>query len=85
MLQLPNLRDGESVLNLLYEAFDEVNPTDGGTIKEDFNELYRLMNRIPLREMDEISYLVCALCRDHKKSGFVEGVKAGIQLADEMK
>ena len=57
---------------------------DDGTIKEDFNELYRLMNGMELREMDKIIYPVCTLCRDHQRSGFVEGVKVGIRLKTEL-
>ena len=66
----PNFGDGESVLTLLYEAYAECNKMDDGTIKEDFNELYRLMNGMELREMDKIIYPVCTLCRDHQRSGF---------------
>ncbi len=80
-----NLGDGESVLTLLYEAYAEYNKMDDGTIKEDFDELYRLMNGMPLREMDKIIYPVCALCRDHQKSGFVDGIKVGIRLQQELK
>jgi len=80
-----NLGDGESVLDLLYEAYAECNKMDDGTIKEDFNELYRLMNGMPLREMDKIIYPVCTLCRDHQKSGFVDGIKVGIRLQQELK
>lgn len=80
----PNFGDGESVLTLLYEAYAECNIMDDGTIKEDFNELYRLMNGIPLRDMDKIIYPVCTLCRDHQRSGFVDGVKVGIRLAQEL-
>lgn len=58
---------------------------DDGTIKADFNELYKLMNGMPLKEMDKIIYPVCKLCRDHERSGFVEGVKVGIYLAEENK
>ena len=79
-----NLGDGKSVLTLLYEAYAECNKMDDGTIKEDFNELYRLMNGMPLRDMDKIIYPVCTLCRDHQRSGFVDGVKVGILLADEI-
>ena len=79
-----NLGDGESVLTLLYEAYAECNKMDDGTIKEDFNELYRLMNGMPLREMDKIIYPVCTLCRDHQKSGFVDGVQVGMLLAEEI-
>ena len=67
----PNFGDGEAVLTLLYEAYAECNKMDDGTIKEDFNELYRLMNGMPLRDMDKIIYPVCTLCRDHQRSGFV--------------
>ena len=81
---LPDFGDGESVLTLLYEAYAESNRMDDGTIKEDFNELYRLMNGMELQEMDKIIYPVCTLCRDHQRSGFVEGVKMGIRLKTEL-
>ena len=80
----PDFGDGESVLTLLYEAYAESNKMDGGTTKEDFSELYRQMNGMELRDMDKIIYPVCALCRDHQWSGFVEGVKVGIQLRVEL-
>ena len=41
------------------------------------------MNGKTLREMDQIIYPVCTLCRDHEKTGFQEGVKVGIRLAQE--
>lgn len=77
--------DGESVLTLLYECHKENNPYDNEQIREDFNELYQQMNGMLLREMDKIIYLVCNLCRDHEKAGFVEGIKIGIRLGDELK
>ena len=80
----PDFGDGESVLTLLYEAYAESNRMDDGTIKEDFNELYRVMNGMELREMDKIIYPVCTLCRDHQRSGFVEGVKVGMRLREEL-
>ena len=80
----PDFGDGESVLTLLYEAYAESNKMDDGTIKEDFDELYRQMNGMELREMDRIIYPVCTLCRDHQRSGFVEGVKVGMRLREEL-
>ena len=85
MQEQPDFDAGESVLTLLYEAYSEVNRMDDAQIKADFNELYRLMNGMELREMDKIIYPVCTLCRDHEKSGFVEGVKVGIRLEAELK
>ena len=81
----PSFGDGESVLTLLYEAYSECNRLDDAQIKADFNELYRLMNGMELRDMDKIIYPVCMLCRDHQRSGFVDGVKVGMSLADEVR
>ena len=80
----PSFGDGESVLTLLYEAYSECNRLDDAQVKEDFNELYRLMNGMELQEMDKIIYPVCKLCRDHERSGFIEGIKIGIMLAQEL-
>ena len=79
-----NYGDGESVLTMLYEYHNENNPYDNEQIKADFNELYRQMNGMPLREMDKIIYPVCKLCRDHERAGFIEGIKLGIILAQEL-
>ena len=81
----PNFGDGESVLTMLYEAYSECNRLDDAQIKADFNELYRLMNGMELRKMDKIIYPVCKLCRDHERSGFIEGIRIGIRLAQELK
>ena len=80
----PNFGDADSVLGLLYECFNDNNPYDNEQIKADFEELYRQMNGMPLREMDKIVYPVCKLCRDHERAGFVEGFKIGIQLQTEL-
>lgn len=62
----------------------EQNPYDNEQIKADFHELYQQMNGMPLNEIDQIIYPVCRLCRDHERAGFVEGVKIGVQLANEL-
>ena len=80
----PNYGDADSVLGLLYECFNENNPYDNEQIRADFNELYQQMNGMPLREMDNIVYPVCRLCRDHEKAGFIEGIRLGVLLAQEV-
>ena len=79
-----NLGDGGSILSLLYEAYGDVNRIDDDQIKADFGELYRLLNGMPLREMDWIISPVCALCRDHERNGFLHGVQLGAQLVQEI-
>ena len=80
-----NLGDGESVLSLLYEAYGDINRIYDDQIKADFAELYQALNGMPLREMDWIINPVCALCRNHERNGFMDGVQVGIRLAREGK
>ena len=78
------LGDGESVLALLYESYEELQGCSSGQIKEDFHELYRLLNGVQLTELDRIINPVCTLCRDHEQSGFIHGVQVGVRLAQEI-
>ena len=80
----PDFGDADSVLGLLYECYNENHPYDNEEIKADFNTLYFAMNGMPLREMDKVIYPVCKLCRDHEKSGFIEGIRLGVLLAQEL-
>ena len=82
--RMMNLGDGESLVSLLYEAYGDVNRIDDDQIKADFGELYRLLNGMPLREMDWIINPVCTLCRDHERNGFVHGVLVGVRLSQEI-
>lgn len=47
-------------------------------------ELYRQMEGMELREMDQIIDPVYILCRDHERAGFVDGIKIGIMLEHEL-
>ena len=76
--------NAESILEVLFDAYNESSGFDNAAIKADFEELYRLMNGKPLKEIDDIIYAVCTLCRDHEKAGFIEGVKVGTGLAMEL-
>ena len=75
----------QSILNMLYGAYNEINLMDDDKVKQDFRKLYELMNGMPLREMDQIVYPVCTLCRDHERDRFIHGVQVGIRLAEELK
>ena len=74
----------ESLLEMLFNVYTEFNGFDNQIIREDFNDLYTAMNGKTLREMDQLIYPVCTLCRDHEKVGFQEGIKVGIRLALEV-
>lgn len=80
----PNFGNGDSVLTLLYEAYNDANNMDNDAIKTGFRDLYKSMNGMPLREMDTIVNPVCALFRDYEQAGFLHGVEVGMLLAKEL-
>ena len=81
----PNYPDNaESIMDVLFDAYNESRGFDNAAIKADFEELYRLMNGKPLKEIDEIIYAVCTLCRDNEKAGFVDGIKIGFHIFNDL-
>ena len=81
----PSFGDADSVLEMLYNCYNQYNRMDTQTIKAGFEKLYAKMTGMPLRDMDDIIYTACTLCREHEKSGFIEGIKVGMFLAQELK
>ena len=80
----PDFGDSDSVLACLYEAYNEIHNMDDAQTKADFHALYQAMNGMTLWEMDTILDPLCALCRDHQRSGFVEGIRIGVRLREEL-
>lgn len=78
----PNYGDGDA--RSILEIYHECNNADSDAVKAAFEDLYQRMHGMPLREMDRIVDAVCTLCREHEKAGFVEGVKVGIMLEEEL-
>ena len=76
--------NAESILEVLYNTYNEYSCFENEQINADFEELYQRMNGKPLQEMDEIIYAVCTLCRDHEKAGFMEGIKVGLHLMNAL-
>ena len=76
--------DANTVLGLLYGAYNEYNGADTNEIKQAFEDLYQAMTGKILREKDEIIDTVCRLCSLHQQTGFIDGVKIGVKLAGEL-
>lgn len=82
----PDYGDGnaKSILEMLFCHYTEFNRFDTDAIKLGFDELYTRMEQLHLRDMDKIIDIVCFLCQEHEKAGFIEGVKVGMRLAEEL-
>ena len=69
---------------MLVDTYNKSSCFDNAAIKADFEEIYQLMNGKPLKEIDEIIYAVCTLCRDYEKVGLFKEIKMGIRLSKEL-
>ena len=76
--------DANSILEMLYRYYHECNNADTDAVMAAFVDLYERMHGMTLREMDRIVDVVCVLCTEHERNGFVEGVKVGISLSGEV-
>lgn len=78
--------DSDTVLELLYNTYYEhVCTDDTDEIKQAFDDLYHSTTGKTLKEKEEIIDAVCNLCRLHQQTGFIDGIKLGLQLAQELK
>ena len=83
--QAPLCNDANTVLELLYNTYYEhVCTDDTDEIKQAFDELYHSMTAKTLKEKDEIIDAVCSLCRLHQQTGFIDGIRLGIRLSQEL-
>ena len=76
--------DIQSILEMLWNTYRQHNQLDTEQIKAGFANLYRHMKHLPLSDVDGVIDIVCSLCWEHEKAGFVEGVKVGIRLGQEL-
>ena len=77
--------DADTVLELLYNTYYEhVCTDDTDEIKQAFDDLYNALSDKSLKEKDAIIDLVCDLCRLHQQSGFIDGIRLGLCLSQEL-
>ena len=75
----PVCGDAQAVADQLYWAFMENHRNDNDKI----NECYAAMReriKLPLREYDEVLYVLSDLCMEHGRVAFMEGLKVGLVL-----
>lgn len=70
----------ESVLDTLYQCYFDQHPTDTEEISRRFSSLADILGKPPLKEHDQVWDLTCALCTEHEKAGFLEGIRTGAAM-----
>lgn len=80
----PEGPDTASAVGMLYDAWREENHPDPENIRIYFSELNDILEKLPLEELDNVWYRVCALCIAHEKRAFFEGFRMGARLMTEL-
>lgn len=77
--------DTDTVLGMLCSTYYELNRNaDTDEVKQAFDKLYQAMTGKPLKEKDEIIYATCRLCSLHQQTGFIDGIRLRLKLAQEL-
>lgn len=78
--------DADTVLGMLCSTYYEQNcNADTDEVKQAFDELYQAMTGKTLKETDEVIYATCRLCSLHQQTGFIDGIRLGLRMAEELK
>ena len=81
----PTNPDIPSVIDTLYYIYQELHPIDSEEISAAFSELHKVLNRLPLSDVDAVIDKTCVLCVEHGKRGFQEGLALGFRLSSELR
>ena len=77
--------DADTVLGMLCSTYYELNcNADTDEVMQAFDELYQAMTGKTLKEKDEVIYATCRLCSLHQQTGFIDGIKIGVKMMEEL-
>ena len=74
----------DAALNLLYQQYQDLEIRDKTSIKIQLETVNYILEKLSLRDNDEVIYLMASLCDEHEKRGFLNGVRIGAKLMQEL-
>ena len=80
----PGDSDCKTVLDQLYQAYQESHESDPPEIREGFKELDELLCALPLDDNNTVFNLCCRLCTVYEHKSFLDGVQYGAHLMIEL-
>ena len=76
--------DCETVLDQLYQAYAESHESDPAEIGDGFKELEDFLHILPLEDNNAVFNLCCRLCSAYERKAFLDGLKYGAHLIQEL-
>ena len=74
----------DSLLELLYLTYTEYNPINTAEIRNGYQQLDTIFDRLTLQENDMVFSITCKLCDEHARIAFYEGLRVGMKLTMEL-
>ena len=76
--------DCETVLDQLYQVYQESHESDPPDILDSFRELDNLLRYLPLEDNNAVFNLCCRLCSAYERKAFIDGLQYGAHLIREL-
>ena len=76
--------DCKTVLDQLFQAYQESHESDPPDIRDGFKELDALLGYLPLDDNNAVFNLCCRLCTAYEQKAFLDGLHYGVQLVVEL-
>ena len=80
----PGDSDCESILDQLYQVYQESHESDPPDIRDGFRELDKLLGHLPLEDNNAVFNLCCSLCTAYERKAFQDGLQYGAHLMFEL-
>ena len=80
----PGDSDCETVLDQLFQAYQESHESDPPDIRDSFRELDKLLGHLPLDDNNAVFNLCCSLCTAYEHKAFLDGLQYGAHLITEL-
>ena len=75
--------DCETVMDQLYQAYQESHESDPPEIRTGFKDLAELLRSLSVRDNDAVFNLCCSLCTAYEHKAFWDGLQYGAHLMFE--
>lgn len=80
----PGESNYDTVLDQLYQVYQESHESDPPDIREGFRKLDDLLGHLPLEDNNTVFNLCCSLCTAYEHKSFLDGLKYGAHLMLEL-
>lgn len=76
--------DIHSLIEMLYENYTSHNPIDNQAIRDKFEEMDNILEKLSWDDNNNVFSLASTLCLEHEQVAFMEGFRLGARLVVEI-